>query len=53
MFSLRDLCFVLCSIDLEVVRARRIMGFFILPTNQRGQKMRSHGSYEYVEVRAQ
>ena len=27
MFSLRDLRFVLCSRDLNVVRAQRIMGF--------------------------
>ena len=27
MFSLRDLRFVLCSRDLELLRAQRIMGF--------------------------
>ena len=27
MFSLRDLRFVLCSLDLDVVRAKRIMVF--------------------------
>ena len=42
MFSLRDLRFVLCSRDLNVLRAQRIMGFvFQLPTNQRGRKIRS------------
>ena len=30
MFSLRDLRFVLCSRDLDVLRAQRIMGFFYL-----------------------
>ena len=30
MFSLRDLRFVLCSRDLDVLRAQRIMGFFLL-----------------------
>ena len=36
--------FVLCSRDLDVLRAQRIISFIILlPTNQRGQKMRSHG----------
>ena len=34
MFSLRDLCFVLCSRDLDVQRAQRIMGFFILITHK-------------------
>ena len=29
MFSLRDLRFVLCSRDLDVLRAQRIIGFFI------------------------
>ena len=30
MFSLRDLPFMLCSRDLDVLRAQRIMGFFYL-----------------------
>ena len=30
MFSLHDLHFVLCSLDLDVLRAQRIMGFFYL-----------------------
>ena len=30
MFSLCDLRFVLCSRDLDVLRAQRSMGFFIL-----------------------
>ena len=34
MFSLRDLRFVLCSLDLDVLHAQRIMGFLSLPTNQ-------------------
>ena len=34
MFSLRDLHFVLCSRDLDVLRAQRIMGFFILITHK-------------------
>ena len=34
MFSLRDLCFVLCSRDLDVLRAQRIMGIFILITHK-------------------
>ena len=29
MFSLRDLCFVFCSRDLDVLRAQRIMGFYL------------------------
>ena len=28
--SPRDLCFVLCSLDLDVLRAQRITGFFYL-----------------------
>ena len=34
MFSLRDLRFVLCSLDLNVLRAQRIIGFFILITHK-------------------
>ena len=39
MFSLRDLRFLLCPRDLDVLRAQRIMCFF----NQRGRKNRSRG----------
>ena len=31
MFSLRDLRFVLCSRDLDVLRAQRIVGFYLYP----------------------
>ena len=34
MFSLRDLRFVLCSRDLDVLRAQRIIGFFVLVTHK-------------------
>ena len=34
MFSLRDLRFVLCSRDLDALRAQRIIGFFILITHK-------------------
>ena len=34
MFSLRDLRFVLCSLDLDVLRLQRIMGFFIIVTHK-------------------
>ena len=30
MFSLRDWCFMLCSLDLDVLRLQRTMGFFYL-----------------------
>ena len=30
MFSLRDLCFALCPLELDVLRAQRIMGFSYL-----------------------
>ena len=43
MFSLRDLRFALCSLELDVVRAQRIMGF-ILPINLKGRNIRSHGA---------
>ena len=33
MFSLLDLRFVLCSRDLDVLRAQRIIGFFIVITH--------------------
>ena len=43
MFSLRDLCFVLCSLDLHALRAQRIMGLLsYLPTNQWVRKFQSH-----------
>ena len=29
MFSLHDLCFVLCSLDLDELRAQRIMDFWL------------------------
>ena len=34
MFSLRDLCFLLCSRDLNVLRAQRIMGILNLITHK-------------------
>ena len=34
MFSLCDLCFVLCSLDLDILRAQRIIGLFILITHK-------------------
>ena len=34
MLSLRDLLFVFCSRDLDVQRAQRIMGFYILVTHK-------------------
>ena len=34
VFMLCDLCFVLCSLDLSVLGAQRIMGFFILITHK-------------------
>ena len=30
MFSLRDLRFVLCSLEFDILRAHRIMGFLVL-----------------------
>ena len=41
MFTLRDLRFVLCSLDLDVPCVQRIMGFFILITHN---SMRSENS---------
>ena len=42
-----DLLFVLCSLDLDILSAQRIVGFFYLNyhTYQRGRKIRSHGCY--------
>ena len=34
MFSLRDLHFLLCSRDLDVLRTQRIIGFLILITHK-------------------
>ena len=34
MFSLSYLRFFLCSLDLDVLRVQRIMGFFILITHK-------------------
>ena len=51
MFSLRDLRFVLCSRDLNVLRAQRIMGFlFQLPMNQRDRKVRSRAFSPKLEM---
>ena len=47
MFSLRELCFVLCSRDLDVLSAQRTISF-LLPTDQRGRKIRSHGRVDEV-----
>ena len=33
MFSLRDLRFVLCSLDVDILRAQTIIGFFFYPQN--------------------
>ena len=44
MFSLRYLRFVLCSLDLDVLRAQRIMGFFSLITHK---SMRSENLITY------
>ena len=38
MFSLRDLRFVLCSRDLDVLRPQRIIGFFMLITRAAGSE---------------
>ena len=46
MFSLRYLRFVLCSLDLDVLRAQRIMGFFSLITHK---SMRSENLITYRE----
>ena len=42
MFSLRDLSFVLCSRDLNVLRAQRIMGSFTLTTHK-SKRSENHG----------
>ena len=34
MFSQLDLCFLLCSLDLDVLRVQRVIGFFILITHK-------------------
>ena len=34
MFSQLDLCCVLCSRDLDVLRAQRIIGFFLVITHK-------------------
>ena len=52
MFSLRDLRFVLCSRDLDILRVQRIMGFVILITHKtiprRGGEWR--GKIQIVEL---
>ena len=42
MFSLRDLRFVICSRDLDVLRAQRITGFFYLNYPQISVVGKSH-----------
>ena len=49
MFSLRDLRFVLCSRDIDVLRAQRIMGFFSLITHK---STRSESPITWTQTRA-
>ena len=44
MFSLRDLRFVLCSRDLDALRAQRIMGFFLITHKSTRSEKPTHGS---------
>ena len=39
ILSLRDLCFVFCSRDLDVLRAQRIIGFFIFTHRSTGSEI--------------
>ena len=48
MFSLRDLRFLLCSRDLDVLRTQRIIGFFVLITHN---ATRSENPITYSELR--
>ena len=49
MFFLLDLRFVLCSHDLNVLRAQRIMGSYILITHKAMRwEIQSHGYYNIV-----
>ena len=50
MFSPRVLRFVLCSLDLEVLRAQRIMDFFILVTHKLTRSKNSITSYNFQEL---
>ena len=49
MFSLRDLRFVLCSRDLDVLRTQRIIGFFNLNYPQINEVKRS----DHVSISSQ
>ena len=52
MFSLRDLRFVLCSRDLDVLRAQRIIGFFYLQSDHYGIiKRTTSGNVSGMECR--
>ena len=42
MFSLRDLCFMLCSLDLDVLRAQRIIGFLFWITHKSKVRKSNH-----------
>ena len=48
MFSLRDLRFLLCSFEPDVLRAQRIMDFFILVTHK---SIRSENPVTWWELR--
>ena len=51
MLSLPDLRLVLCSRDLDVLRAQRIMGFFILITHKSTRsEIRSRGYERFFIV---
>ena len=45
MFSPLDLHFVLCSLDLDILRMQQSIAFYLswLPPNQQGWKIRLHG----------
>ena len=51
MFSLRNLRFLLCSLELDVLRAQRIMGIFYLDYPQINEvgKIRSHVSNKALQ----
>ena len=54
MFSLRDLRFVFCSRDLDVLRAQRIIGFYLNypQINEVGKLHRTKLKLRYVAITA-
>ena len=53
MFSLRDLRFALCSLELDVQRVQRIMGFLLGPALRLAKDVRSTSLGKYTSFQCE